>query len=97
MLGPGLEPATSHIGSSNVWHLDAMFGIKQSASVSVVRQNCCLVSDTLLDGDGPSHVPGPRLTDDWQSGDHRVAQIVRKMEKNVTLMEDNPLSEQQRV
>jgi hypothetical protein len=74
-----------------------MFGIKQSASVSVVRQNCCLVSDTLLDGDGPSHVPGPRLTDDWQSGDHRVAQIVRKMEKNVTLMEDNPLSEQQRV
>jgi hypothetical protein len=47
--------------------------------------------------EGAPHTPLLDQPDSRQSEDDRVAQIVRQMEKDVTLMADNPLSEQLRM
>lgn len=47
--------------------------------------------------EGPIHTPLLNRPNSQQSEDNRVAQIVSEMEKDVTLMADNPLSEQLRM
>jgi hypothetical protein len=47
--------------------------------------------------EGVPHAPVGRCSDSRQSEEDRAAQIVMEMENDVTLMEDNPLSEQLRM
>jgi hypothetical protein len=47
-------------------------------------------------GEGISNQP-LLSAENERSEEHHVAQIVNEMEKNVTLMEDNPLSEKLRM
>jgi hypothetical protein len=55
-----------------------------------------LISDVSF-GEGISDQPLLLPAENEQSEEHHVAQIVSEMEKDVTLMEDNPLSEQLRM
>jgi hypothetical protein len=54
-------------------------------------------SDSLSPGEGAPHIPLLCHAVNRESEERHVAQIVSELEKDVTLMGDNPLSEQLRM
>jgi hypothetical protein len=56
-----------------------------------------LIVDVQWPGEGTSRLPLLHRPDNQQLEDNRVALIVSEMEKDATLMEDNPVSEQLRM
>jgi len=56
-----------------------------------------LIVGVLWPSEGAPHTPILHRPDSRQPEDNRAAQIVGEMEKDVTLMADNPLSEQLRM
>jgi hypothetical protein len=57
----------------------------------------CFASDLLLPGEGAPHIPLLCHAVNRESEEHHVVQIVSEMEKDITLMGDNPLAEQLRM